>query len=628
MALPEMDEVKDAAFKYDKKTLARMVQMGQLSSTIATMAAMMRDRIILSEMKEPKTTVTEDVLPLNNTQMAGLAAVPVREEMFQETMTGATGGLVAMASGGNVPRYQNRGSVLSLPASIRSVLDAKIAQLGLDADYVYRAISMAPPEQQRKLLSELGALSQTTPTFEPVRAEGPVPQAAAPMREATGIENIIAKQEVARPKMARAYDEAFKGLTSTFPENYSPEALGQPADTPTSGNPLFDTLGRFGKRISDAVMYSSDREAAMDRELAKYDPDRGMTGPRTPPATRPMTREEVEAAVALTGTRRPTAPAAQAAKPAGGLGATPEAAAAAPVKTPMQRAEEMVNKELGTSEQVVTEADIINRQKRFDAAFGVNREFFKEQADALAAQREELKGDRKEAANMRLLEAGLSILGGTSPYAFENIGKGASKALAGFADDVKDIKKQQRELDRSLSDVRKAEELTKRSDSERARASYEKAVTDARNRQDKIAEAKLNLAAKFEGLDIQREGLDIERLRAMKPSDTQFLFGVATEGMTPEQRKAVAGSALGRGAPRSDFTKGELLTSWTAIEKEPATMAKYEDMGIKTFPDYERFMKSGMTPMDVEAFRFVRENPNDPRVKAVAEELKRKFGSQ
>jgi len=53
MAMPEMDAVKDAALKYDKPTLARLAQSGQLSPTIAVMAGMMRDRIVQSEMKPP-----------------------------------------------------------------------------------------------------------------------------------------------------------------------------------------------------------------------------------------------------------------------------------------------------------------------------------------------------------------------------------------------------------------------------------------------------------------------------------------------------------------------------------------------------------------------------------------------
>ena len=42
----------------------------------------------------------------------------------------------------------------------------------------------------------------------------------------------------------------------------------------------------------------------------------------------------------------------------------------------------------------------------------------------------------------RALEAGLGILGGESPYALTNIGKGAQPAVKGFAEDVKERRKQ------------------------------------------------------------------------------------------------------------------------------------------------------------------------------------------
>jgi hypothetical protein len=67
----------------------------------------------------------------------------------------------------------------------------------------------------------------------------------------------------------------------------------------------------------------------------------------------------------------------------------------------------------------------------------------------LPKKKKRLKG-KKEAANLRLLEAGLGILGGESPYAFVNIGKGATPALQGLAKDLKEIKKTSRQLTKRL----------------------------------------------------------------------------------------------------------------------------------------------------------------------------------
>ena len=103
--MPEMEEVKDLALKYDNKTLGRMAQMGQVSPTLAVMAGMMRDRIVRSEMKMPEKTVAEEVLPQPQMGLAaaqqvpgqGLDQIPVSDQMF----TAAGGGIVAMFNGGN-----------------------------------------------------------------------------------------------------------------------------------------------------------------------------------------------------------------------------------------------------------------------------------------------------------------------------------------------------------------------------------------------------------------------------------------------------------------------------------------------------------------------------------------------
>jgi hypothetical protein len=123
MALMEMEQVKDAALKYDKPTLARLAQSGQLSPTIAVMAGMMRDRIVQSEMKPPEpATVAEEVMqpmgqrmglgaiapggqpqaPQQMPQGQGLDQVPVPQQMF-ERQGMANGGIVAFQNGGPPP---------------------------------------------------------------------------------------------------------------------------------------------------------------------------------------------------------------------------------------------------------------------------------------------------------------------------------------------------------------------------------------------------------------------------------------------------------------------------------------------------------------------------------------------
>jgi len=66
--------------------------------------------------------------------------------------------------------------------------------------------------------------------------------------------------------------------------------------------------------------------------------------------------------------------------------------------------------------------------------------------EALKAEREGMKAAKDEQRAMRLLEAGLGIMGGESPYALQNIAKGALPAIKGYGEDVAAQRKRQTEL--------------------------------------------------------------------------------------------------------------------------------------------------------------------------------------
>lgn len=65
--------------------------------------------------------------------------------------------------------------------------------------------------------------------------------------------------------------------------------------------------------------------------------------------------------------------------------------------------------------------------------------------EMLKGQAAEAKAGREQDKWMRLLEAGLGIMGGTSPYAMTNIGQGAMGAAKGYAQDLAAQRKEERE---------------------------------------------------------------------------------------------------------------------------------------------------------------------------------------
>jgi hypothetical protein len=68
----------------------------------------------------------------------------------------------------------------------------------------------------------------------------------------------------------------------------------------------------------------------------------------------------------------------------------------------------------------------------------------------LLEDRAAAKEARKDAQLARMLEAGLGMLGGESPYAFVNIGKGATPALKGYGEDVRGLRAEERARTKDL----------------------------------------------------------------------------------------------------------------------------------------------------------------------------------
>lgn len=103
----------------------------------------------------------------------------------------------------------------------------------------------------------------------------------------------------------------------------------------------------------------------------------------------------------------------------------------------------------------------------------------------LQKEAEDAGMEKEEAKNMAMFKAGLAILSGTSPNAFENIGKGALTGVADYQEAFKNLKKAERERVKGfalIEQARRAEEqgelkhrddlLVKHSATEQARADF------------------------------------------------------------------------------------------------------------------------------------------------------------
>ena len=142
-------------------------------------------------------------------------------------------------------------------------------------------------------------------------------------------------------------------------------------------------------------------------------------------------------------------------KPATPQAAAPAAAAAAPTVPevapviPPVSAEEkgiasLVAPKLPTPKEL-TPAEAGRERLEYYKAQGILADPYAKAREAIEKDRATDTEARREAGWGRLLEAGLGILGGESPYALTNIGKGSQAAAKGAMEDMKDFRRLERD---------------------------------------------------------------------------------------------------------------------------------------------------------------------------------------
>ena len=154
MAIPGIEKIRELAFKYSKKQLGNLVQLGMVDPQEATLAGFMRDRIAKEDTQPPTTTVVQDTLGLPavaaaqqpprppQPQMPQGAPAPAPEEVppmmaasgglaslpADNVGNYAGGGIVAFDEGGEVPRY-NDGKLIDKEFRSGNPADANQARL-------------------------------------------------------------------------------------------------------------------------------------------------------------------------------------------------------------------------------------------------------------------------------------------------------------------------------------------------------------------------------------------------------------------------------------------------------------------------------------------------------------------
>jgi hypothetical protein len=183
----------------------------------------------------------------------------------------------------------------------------------------------------------------------------------------------------------------------------------------------------------------------------------------------------------------------------------------------MQTSKNLAGQLMSDAETPKTAAQVMADYNATLKEAGYDFNLLSKQMGDVAKEKEELKGDKEEAVNLRLLEAGLGILGGESPYAFVNIGKGATPALQGLAKDIKEIQKRRKEYDKETRQLQMMQNQMAEGRGKYTFDTLEKQKAEQRRAKEREEAAKLDM---FKSLWSNQTSLQVARIGATREGDT------------------------------------------------------------------------------------------------------------
>jgi len=105
-------------------------------------------------------------------------------------------------------------------------------------------------------------------------------------------------------------------------------------------------------------------------------------------------------------------------------------------------------------------------QTGLEGVFGLQsrKDFYKEEREAIQAERDKYAGDKDSALNMALINAGLGIASGTSSNFLENVATGAMPGITSYTQDMKDMRAEDRLFDKEMRTIDRGERAEGRAD--------------------------------------------------------------------------------------------------------------------------------------------------------------------
>jgi hypothetical protein len=193
--------------------------------------------------------------------------------------------------------------------------------------------------------------------------------------------------------------------------------------------------------------------------------------------------------------------------------------------------------------------------------------------------------DAKQQQWMRLLQAGLGIMGGTSPYAFTNIGQGSQEALKGYAEDVQRQQAQRMAELRGAAETARGRRLEQMEDIKGGATLYGQ-ERDRAQREQLAKESQLGSKFAQNYLAMKRAGGDQrDDATIMNEGYQEFFkqYGYAQQRVQSTAQTAEAERDLKRARELQDLRQ-QAVSSWNSLQlSNSREKRQYENM-LKTDP--------------------------------------------
>lgn len=400
-------------------------------------------------------------------------------------------------------------------------------------------------------------------------------------------------------------------------ERYAEEGLVSPLQQIGAQIEQVDQFLQAAQRSRDpaAISYYQDAKQKLVAQLEQTARELNLTtiapveGPR---ALREAKKTPAAPAPTPTPTQPTPAPASVAAAPTPAPARAPARAPAAPTPekapvgiaalTPMQRAEQYLpSQDKAMREYEERETLAANTElARLKEMLGADKSKAYEGLESRIKEQETAAtGKLSEEKAMAIIQAGLAIMGGTSPHAAANIGAGALKGLEGYKEARKELDRAAREREKMLADIEQARRAEMRDDNKTLMMLTQRIEDRKEKVRDSVFAAGQNLglkkgemAAGFEKLEIQQAGED---RRARMQAAAMNRTPAEIQMVERMQRDPAFAAAYEKyvGVKREPLTREKAMVEW--MKPGAAAMIQAQFPNIKTFDDYWRAVSGGAT---------------------------------